>query len=185
MGGLLLFGLGISIPESLAFVAEVCVALLLIGLGIYFIWQLRYQYIRIEQHRHGDIVHTHLYTDKDHAENKASNIDGHIDEKIENPIEDHIANHKPVMVGVLHGLAGSAPALALIPAVGSGQLAIAISYLLLFSFGVIVSMLAFGLGFTYLQSFFYQRYQTIFQWMRGALAFTAIVAGGMLLLRTV
>jgi len=185
VGGLLLFGLGISIPENLAFVAEVCVALLLIGLGIYFIWQLRYQYIRIEQHRHGDIVHTHLYTDKDHAENKASNIDGHIDEKIENPIEDHIANHKPVMVGVLHGLAGSAPALALIPAVGSGQLAIAISYLLLFSFGVIVSMLAFGLGFTYLQSFFYQRYQTIFQWMRGALAFTAIVAGGMLLLRTV
>lgn len=189
VGGLLLFGLGISIPESLAFVAEVCVALLLIGLGIYFIWQLRYQYIRIEQHRHGDIVHTHLYTDKHHAEKKDKDIDNHIDNHIEShidsPIENHIANHKPVMVGVLHGLAGSAPALALIPAVGSGQLAVAISYLFLFSFGVIISMLAFGLGFTYIQSFFYQRYQTIFQWMRGALAFTAIVAGGMLLLRTV
>ncbi len=172
-GGLLLFGLGVSIPESFSFVAEVGVALLLIGLGIYFIWQLRNQHFRIKQHSHGDIVHTHLYVDDDHA--------GHQ----KNRSENYIASHQPVMVGVLHGLAGSAPALALIPAVASGQLVIAISYLLLFSFGVIVSMLFFGIGFTYFQTFFYQRYQKAFQWMRGLLAVSAIAAGGMLLLRTV
>jgi nickel/cobalt exporter len=172
-GGLLLFGLGVSIPESFSFIAEVGVALLLIVLGVYFICQLHYQHVRIKQHRHGDIVHTHLYVGDDHLSHHKQDKD------------NYIASHQPVMVGLLHGLAGSAPALALIPAVVSGQLVVAISYLLLFSFGVIVSMLAFGIGFTYFQTFFYRRYQKAFQWIRGLLAVSAIAAGGMLLLRTV
>lgn len=189
-GGLLLFGLGVSIPESFSLFAELGVALLLISLGIYFIWQLRNQHVRIKQHRHGSIVHTHLYVDDAHAvqhdsSDKESNFQEHSspEHKASKDKEDYIANHQPVMVGVLHGLAGSAPALALIPAVASGQLLIAMSYLLFFSFGVIVSMLVFGIGFTYFQTFFYKRYQKKFQWMRGLLAVAAIAAGSMLLLR--
>jgi ABC-type nickel/cobalt efflux system permease component RcnA len=186
-GGLLLFGLGVSIPDSFSWAAEIGVALLLVGLGVYFIWQLRNQHLRIEQHRHGDIVHTHLYVGDSHTDGQKNNHQQYHDEKNSVPKDKatYVASHPPVMVGLLHGLAGSAPALALIPAVASGQLVIAMSYLLLFSFGVIVSMLVFGLGFTYVQTFFYQRYQTLFQWLRGVLAVTAIAVGSMLLLRLV
>jgi ABC-type nickel/cobalt efflux system permease component RcnA len=172
-GGLLLFGLGISIPERFSFMAEVGVALLLIGLGAYLIWQLRSRRVRIKQHRHGDIVHTHLH------------IDGHTDEHVgSTQAPASVAGHRPVMVGVLHGFAGSAPALALIPAVASGKLMVAMTYLALFSLGVIISMVAFGIGFTTIQTFLYRRYQSVFQWMRGLLAVGAIIAGSALLLRT-
>ena len=165
-GGLLLFGIGVSIPENLSFIAEVSVAVLLIMLGAYLIWQLRSRRIHIKQHRHGDIVHTHLHIDE-HTNASAS-----------------VANHQPMMVGVLHGLAGSAPALALIPAVASGELTIAMTYIGLFSLGVITSMVAFGIGFSYIQTLLYRRYQSVFQWLRGFLAIGAIIAGSTLLLRT-
>jgi nickel/cobalt exporter len=180
-GGLLLFGLGISIPERFSFMAEVGVALLLIGLGAYLIWQLRRRRVRIKQHRHGDIVHTHLHIEG-HIE---GHIDGHTDEHVDStPAPASVTGHRPVMVGVLHGFAGSAPALALIPAVASGKLMVAMTYLVLFSLGVIISMVAFGIGFTTIQTFLYHRYQSIFQWVRGLLAVSAIIAGSALLLRT-
>lgn len=172
-GGLLLFGIGVSIPESLSFIAEVSVAALLIMLGAYLIWQLCSRRICIKPHRHGDIVHTHIHTD------------GHADEHVDHSHVDSVASaHKPIMVGVLHGLAGTAPALALIPAIASGELTIAMIYIGLFSLGVITSMVAFGIGFTYVQKRVYRRYQSAFQWMRGFLAIGAIIAGSALLLRT-
>ena len=56
------------------------------------------------------------------------------------------ANHAPILVGMMHGLAGSAPALALVPVVAHGQLWMALTYLVLFSVGVLLAMLVFGLG---------------------------------------
>lgn len=169
-GGLLLFGLGVSIPERFSFVAEVGVALLLIGLGVYLVYQLLTRRMRIAEHRHGDIVHTHWHNDD------------HINAPL--PKGDVAPIHQPMMVGVLHGLAGSAPALALIPAMGVGDVSVAMAYLVLFSLGVIASMLAFGLGFTSLQTLLYRRYQIMFQCLRGVLAIGAITAGSALLLRT-
>lgn len=171
-GGLLLLGIGVSIPDSLSFVAEVSVALLLMGLGAYLIWQLLVRRVRIGQHRHGDIVHTHLHSD------------GHGDDALVSDTPHKNSAHQPMTVGIFHGLAGSAPALALIPAVASGQLVIGMVYLLLFSLGVIISMVAFGIGFTYIQGLLYRRYQALFQWARGLLALGAIAAGSALLLRT-
>ncbi|MGS2717420.1 hypothetical protein ACVBE9_04555 [Eionea flava] len=181
-GGLLLLGIGVSIPDSLSFVAEVSVALLLIGLGVYLIWQLAVRRVRIGQHRHGDIVHTHLYTDEHDTDEH--DISEHDDAFSASDAAHKHSVHQPMMVGIFHGLAGSAPALALIPAVASGQLLVGMAYLLLFSFGVIISMVVFGIGFTYIQGLLYRRYQTLFQYARGLLALGAIVAGSALLLRT-
>lgn len=157
VSGLLLFGLGISIPESLQQAAEIGVGLLLIGLGILFFFQLRKDKLKLEIHRHGDVVHTHWHDDNTEHSSK------------------HI--HKPVFVGVLHGLAGSAPALALIPAISSGEFVSAMMYLILFSVGVMLSMLAFGLGFAHLQRFLNNRYQQVFQLSRHLLAFSSICLG--------
>jgi hypothetical protein len=48
------------------------------------------------------------------------------------------------MLGALHGLAGSAPIFALLPAVGQGSFALAIAYVALFGAGLMLAMLLFG-----------------------------------------
>ena len=48
------------------------------------------------------------------------------------------------MMGALHGLAGSAPLLALIPVMGEGSLLVALAYLVCFGSGVMIAMLLFG-----------------------------------------
>ena len=158
VSGALLFGLGVTLPESLQKVAEQLVGVLLIVLGLYCFWQLRQEKIKFKPHRHGDVVHVHLH---EHGHEKLAAKDG----------------HKPVMVGMLHGLAGSAPALALIPAVAQGQFIVAISYLLIFSFGVVLSMLFFCLGLGYVQAFLQQKYFSLFQWSRRLIAAASVAIG--------
>lgn len=156
--GVLLFGLGVSIPEGVQKIAEMGVGVLLIVLGVMFFIRFRKDKISLQLHRHGDIEHTHWH----------HNIDTHT-------IKD---NHKPVFVGMLHGLAGSAPALALIPAVSDGQFISAMLYLILFSFGVMLAMLFFGLGFAHVQQFLSRRYRVVFEFSRHGLALASIVLGG-------
>ena len=156
--GLLLFGLGFAIPPSLQYLAELSVGVLLIGLGIIYFFRFKRDNIQLATHRHGDIVHTHWHTNS--AEHESMNL------------------HKPVLVGVLHGLAGSAPALALIPAVAGGQTLQAMLYLVLFSLGVMISMSCFGLGFVYFQRFLSVQYQRVFLVSRYILALASIGLGG-------
>ena len=156
MAGLLLFGVGMALPEWAQKTAEVSVGVLLIILGFVFFFKVNREKIAMERHTHGDVEHIHWHK-PDHAEGKGS--------------------HKPVMVGVLHGLAGSAPALAVIPAVAAGELSIALGYLVLFSIGVMLSMLAFGLGLGSLQQFLLARFQWLSQLSRHLIAGLSVLMG--------
>ncbi len=178
--GVIIFGLGIAIPESLHYVAEILVGLLLILLGLSFFSRSRRLKIALVQHKHDDIEHTHWVTDS-HTDNTDKIHHQHSQEQ---PQEHLVKVHQPVIVGVLHGLAGSAPALALIPAVTSGQLGLALAYLMTFSLGVILSMLVFGLGFSRLQQYLSQYYQRLFIVCRQMVALLAIVFGVLLLIKT-
>lgn len=171
VSGALLFGLGVAIPEPLQHVAEASVGVLLIVLGLACFWQLRKDRIQLQVHSHGDIEHTHLYTD------------GH-DGSLAHA-DDKEPAHKPVFVGILHGLAGSAPALALIPAVAQGELLPAMTYLLIFSLGVMLSMMAFGLGFAKIQDFLKHNYARVFTLSRHVLAYASIFLGGFWLYQSV
>jgi hypothetical protein len=82
------------------------------------------------------------------------------------------------MVGIMHGLAGSAPALALVPVVAQGELLVAIFYLTLFSIGVMLAMLIFGIGFGATQRFLQQRYLWVFNYFRNFIAVSSVVVGG-------
>ena len=163
--GLLLFGLGMNLPESLQRAAELFVGVLLIGLGLWFYWQFRRQPITVAEHQHGDIKHRHLHIAGDATEH------GHGEQNKAN-------SHAPLLVGVVHGLAGSAPALALVPAVAQGQLGMAMAYLLVFSVGVMLSMLVFGFGFGTLQERLQARHIKLFQWHRHVIAALSIAIGG-------
>ena len=162
--GLLLFGLGIGIPQSLAFFAELFVGVFLVAMGGFCLWRFRRERLVLSEHRHGDVVHRHWQVEgKEHA----GEVNG-----------DRLQRHAPVMVGVLHGLAGSAPALALVPVVVQGDLVTALLYLLLFSAGVMLAMVVFGLGFGATQRLLQQRYLWIFDAFRNLVATAAILLGG-------
>ncbi len=179
--GVVLFGIGVSIPSHLQHWAEMSVGVLLILLGLSFFWKFRQQKIRLVQHRHDEIVHTHWSTDE--HEDNSHYI--HTSESHRSVKEAIIKNHQPVMIGMLHGMAGSAPALALIPAVTSGQLTLAMTYLMIFSLGVILSMMTFGLGFSWIQQYLYKNYQNIFAGCRCAIALAAIGFGSFWLIKTI
>jgi nickel/cobalt exporter len=165
--GLLFFGLGIALPESIQQLAESSVGVLLIGLGLACFWQFHKEKVVLNKHTHehsdGSIEHTHLHV-HDH------------DKKLENSQQVKEA-HTPVMVGVLHGLAGSAPALALIPAMMQTSLLEAMGYLVLFSAGVLFSMVTFGLSFGFVQKKLQQKSIKVFNWSRKVIASAAVGIG--------
>lgn len=160
--GMLLFGLGIALPEPVQRVAESSVGVLLIILGMVCFWQFRKEKLSVTTHSHGTLRHTHI------------RVDGHE----QTPQHQFQEAHTPVMVGVLHGLAGSAPALALIPAMIQAETSTALAYLLLFSAGVLVSMVTFGLIFGHVQKQLQQKSIRLFMICRQIIAGAAIAIGG-------
>jgi len=173
--GLLFFGLGIALPETIQKLAESSVGVLLIGLGLACFWQFHKEKIVLNkhthEHSHGAIEHTHLHID---GHEKKHDEKG--DAKFDSPEQVKEA-HTPVMVGILHGLAGSAPALALIPAMMQTNLLEATGYLVLFSAGVLFSMVAFGLSFGLVQKKLQQKSVRIFNWSRKIIAAAAVGIG--------
>lgn len=170
--GLLFFGLGIALPESIQKLAESSVGVLLIGLGLACFWQFHKEKIVLNkhthEHEHGAVEHTHLH------------VHGHDTKKDNSPLESEAQvkeAHTPVMVGILHGLAGSAPALALIPAMMQTSLLEAIGYLVLFSAGVLFSMVTFGLSFGLVQKKLQEKSVMVFNWSRKVIASAAVGIG--------
>lgn len=166
VAGCLLFGLGLQLPEALVHWAEAGVGLLLIGIGLMCFWRFRAQRVSLVSHRHGDLEHTHFQV--------AGHAHGDNQRSTHREVTDR---HGPVMVGILHGLAGSAPALALVPIVTQGQFSVAVTYLLLFSVGVMLAMCMFGLGFGGIQAWLRHRSVRAFQISRYLVASGSVGLG--------
>lgn len=165
VSGLLLFGLGVNIPPAWQSIAELLVGVLLIVLGLWCFYSFRKQALQLVEHTHEDVTHTHWHIQDANASVAHEQMNGK---------DAHI----PVMVGIVHGLAGSAPALALVPAVAQGELASALLYLLVFSLGVMLAMLVFGLGFGAAQQYLQQRHVVLFNRCRYGIAAASVIIGG-------
>lgn len=119
---------GLQIPVAYSGLAEQLVGLVLILLGGLVIYRLRRQKLHLHFHSHaGMLPHAHWHP--------RSNG---------NETAQHSHEHKAYLIGGLHGLAGSAPLLALIPISQTAPVALAVSYLLIFSAGVFIAMICFG-----------------------------------------
>lgn len=112
--GVAVFALGISIPTRLSSVAESMVGLLLLVMGGW-----------IMVTRRGVLPNTLL----PYANAKAK-LPGR--------------NQSAMLVGILHGLAGSAPLLLLLPLGSSASPWLGVFYLLVFAGGVLLAMVSFG-----------------------------------------
>ncbi len=124
--GLVLIALGRSLPAEVSVVAERAVGLIMVGLGCYVFLDLARRRAHLHFHEHDGLrphAHWHFH----------SGMRSH-------PRADHHQHeHAASMVGALHGLAGSAPILALLPAAARSPL-LGLVYLAVFGLGVALAM---------------------------------------------
>ena len=119
--------LGMAIPQQLSSWAENLVGVVLVLIGAWVLWDLLRKQAHLHFHSHDNMPrHAHWHNHQ------------------AGELEHHKHDHTPVMVGVLHGTAGSAPLLAILPITQISSPWLGIFYLLLFGFGVFIAMLVFG-----------------------------------------
>jgi len=153
--GSIVLGIGMAIPNAFGEAAESLVGLVMVGMGIAVIY-------RLSRHRLA----------------RADNVKTH---NTHPGLCNTPHQHSATAIGALHGIAGSAPLLALIPATASGSGWLGMAYLLLFNVGVLVSML---LCTTTLGAFFKRLNQAgkrTLNTVRYAIAGGSIMAGGYLI----
>jgi ABC-type nickel/cobalt efflux system permease component RcnA len=151
---LLLFGtavllLGMAIPERFSALAEHLVALVLIGIGLWVLWDLYRRRVHLHFHSHdGLLQHGHLHAHPRNGSGHGFDLrrahEGRLYDHRDHRRDPHAHDHGALLVGGLHGVAGTAPVLALIPIAKLGSVWLGIAYLLLFSLGVLLTMLLFG-----------------------------------------
>ena len=126
--------LRVAIPERVSGLLEFGVALMIIGLGISALWRALREGTRIHVHEHS------------HDGLKHKHINYHENEKKHEPSSTSRHSHtvarvgfKPLLIGTMHGLAGSG-ALTLLVLTPISSSWIALLYLALFGFGSIAGM---------------------------------------------
>ncbi len=160
--GTLFFAFGLSLPASISHYAEIAVGIVLIIIGVLVLVELLRKRAHIHFHEHSGLpAHAHWHS---HHKQKS-----------------HHHSHTAVFVGILHGLAGSAPLLALIPIATSEQPLYGFLYLLIFSLGVMTSMLIFGGVLGLFTKKILDMSELLFRWVRGVLGLSAIAVGGLLI----
>lgn len=150
LAGSILLMLGLTIPDGVAQLLERAVGMVLIGLGAWTLFASR------RLHAHG---HTHA--------DGTAHI--HVHSHALRPDHDH--RHGATAVGLLHGFAGTAPAVALIPLATSSSMFGGVSFLLLFAVGTAIGMGLYALVAGFIVGRAAQRSATM---ARGLAAFTGI-----------
>ena len=130
VGGLCLL-LRASIPERLAGALEGAVGVMLLLLGADVLWRLHRGRVHVHPHRHADgSLHLHAHR---HAPGEAHDPQHH--EHL------HVLSRRALLVGLVHGLAGSA-ALLLITVSAISSLWLGVAYIAVFGLGSILGMAA-------------------------------------------
>ena len=122
--------LGHAIPDYLAQPIETAVGIMLIGLGAHVLWRLWRDRVHFHRHGHGDgTVHIHAHS--------------HAGETMPHARAPHAHGHsfrwRTLMVGLMHGMAGSAALLVLTVSQAASP-ALALGYVALFGIGSMLGM---------------------------------------------
>ena len=131
--GVIVLSLRIVIPESVSKWLEFCVALMIIGLGATALWRsLRKRSdVHVHKHSHDGLSHVHIHFHESATQHDHEQKHSHAVSSI---------GLKPVLIGMMHGLAGSG-ALTLLVLTQIGSIVVGIIYLGVFGLGSIVGML--------------------------------------------
>ena len=127
---LIVIFLKLQISESVESKLEGVVGIMLVALGLNAIYKLvKSDRTHAHEHAHGAVTHTHLHTHNDESETAESH---------------HRLSPRSVLVGMVHGLAGSAALmLMIVPLIPSTV--VALLYIVIFGVGSIAGMMAMSL----------------------------------------
>src|SRR6188768_1063756 len=122
--------LGRAIPEHVARPLETAVGVMLVGLGAHVLWRLWRDRVHFHRHGHGDgTVHIHAHS--------------HARETVPHGRAAHAHAHgfrwRTLLVGLMHGMAGSAALLVLAVSQASSP-AVGLGYVALFGIGSMIGM---------------------------------------------
>jgi high-affinity nickel permease len=122
--------LGHATPEKFARPIETGVGVMLVGLGAHVLWRLWRDRVHFHAHAHGDgTIHLHAHS--------------HAGETISHVRSSHAHAHgfrwRTLLVGLMHGMAGSA-ALLLLTASQASSAAAGLGYVALFGIGSMIGM---------------------------------------------
>jgi high-affinity nickel permease len=122
--------LGHANPEGVARPIETAVGLMLVGLGTHVLWRLWRDRVHFHRHGHGDgTVHFHAHS---HAGETAPHTRA-------THVHDHGFRWRTLLVGLMHGMAGSAALLVLAVTQASSP-AVGLGYVALFGVGSMIGM---------------------------------------------
>ncbi len=165
-GAIILFG--IVIPERVGMSLEFCVALMLIVLGLFnlrgFKRGVRDALDHQHPHQHGDYVHNHSH-------GHAAGEHGHPEDAVPPARLDRWFGRlklyrmlRPVVIGIVHGLAGSAAiALLVLPVIRDPVWAMA--YLVIFGIGTIAGMMSITAAISVPVAYSAQRFRFFNRWV--------------------
>jgi hypothetical protein len=122
--------LGRAIPDHVARPLETAVGIMLVGLGAHVLWRLCRDRVHFHRHGHGDgTVHVHAHS--------------HVGETTPHTRAAHAHEHgfrwRTLVVGLMHGMAGSAALLVLTISQASSPAA-GLGYVALFGIGSMIGM---------------------------------------------
>jgi ABC-type nickel/cobalt efflux system permease component RcnA len=133
--GAIVLALRVAIPESVSRWMEFGVALMIIALGVSALWRVLRgsNHVHMHQHSHDGRSHVHIHFHESEAKHEPATRSTH----------SHTISHigwKPVLIGTMHGLAGSG-ALTLLVLTQISSPWIGFLYLAIFGLGSMVGML--------------------------------------------
>ena len=131
--GIVVLSLRIAIPESVSGWLEFGVALMIIGLGTTALWRsLRHRSdVHVHEHSHDGSSHVHVHFHESQTQHNSRRQHSHTISRI---------GVKPVLIGMMHGLAGSG-ALTLLVLTQISSAWLGLLYLWVFGFGSVVGMI--------------------------------------------
>ena len=122
--------LGQAIPEIWSRPSETAVGIMLVGLGVHVLWRLGRDRVHFHRHSHSDgTVHVHAHSHANQAVPHARASHEHI----------HGFRWRTLVVGLMHGMAGSAALLVLAVSQATSP-AIGLGYVALFGVGSMIGM---------------------------------------------
>lgn len=158
IAGFLVLVFKLTIPDKLSLSMEFVVGVLLVLLGVPLVRRLIMSRPHIHLHEHGDKRHLHSHSHD------------------ESPEHGHQHIRRPLLLGMVHGLAGSG-ALTLLVLSTMSSVAQGLIFLLVFGVGSILGMMLFsgliGLPFKLISGHSLR----LSLWFRGAAGFLSIVLG--------
>lgn len=131
--GAIVLSLRIAIPEQVSTWLEFGVALMIIGLGVLALWRSlrKRDHVHVHEHSHDGVSHAHIHFHEPETRHHETQPHSHAISAV---------GLKPVLIGTVHGLAGSGAATLLVLAQTSSAL-VGFSFLAIFGLGSIVGMI--------------------------------------------